>query len=686
MNNILLFAIALITTLTAYSLNPSFEWVNQIGGSDFESINAVAIDQNNNIYNTGFFTGTVDFNPGADEEFLTASNSGDLFIQKLDENGNFIWVKQVRSSGNAEGNAITIDNNGDIIITGSFRDETDFDPGVNEFYLYGNGFESIFVLKLDSDGNFIFAKSISSNEGERAMAISTDINNNILITGGFSGEADFDPGPDEFIISPIDDLDVFVLKLDVDGNFVWVKQIGTPNWDEAYAITTDSENNVYTLGSFEGTIDLDPNIGESIFSSNGSWDVFLQKLDSNGEYIWAKKFGGSGYEEGYSVKVDISGNIYTTGFFSETVDFDPDGTNQNLTSFGSTDIFIQKLNSEGSLVWVKQVGSSSTDQGRDLAIDAFGDIYITGWFSGMVDFDPNIGIENITAIGDEDAFVQKLDSDGNLLWVKQFGGSNFDYGESITVDQNNDVITVGNFRTTCNFDIPDSQQNLTAIGIYDTYTHKMSQCLSAIAIDENTACGSFTWIDGTTYADDNNTAIFTIENGSANGCDSVVMLNLTINNVTDLTIIELEEGIIANNANATYQWLDCNENFNALVGEFNQEFMPIESGQYAVELTENGCVDTTACTNLTIVNIDDVIPINLIEVYPNPSEGQFKIDFEKTISQVNITITDIQGRAVQSQLYKNTNSVNFELENPPGIYFISIETSTRKKVLPIIIN
>jgi hypothetical protein len=170
----------------------------------------------------------------------------------------------------------------------------------------------------------------------------------------------------------------------------------------------DSSGNVYTTGYFKSTADFDPDAGTQDLTSAGSDDVFVSKLNSSGDYVWAKKFGGGGIDNGLSVAVDSSGNVYTTGLFSATADFDPGVGTQDLISVNSFDVFVSKLNSLGAFEWAKQFGGAGYDTGRSVTVDASGNVYATGNFDSTVDFDPGVGIQNLVSAGGYDVFVSQL--------------------------------------------------------------------------------------------------------------------------------------------------------------------------------------------------------------------------------------------------------------------------------------
>jgi putative cell wall-binding protein len=189
---------------------------------------------------------------------------------------------------------------------------------------------------------------------------------------------------------------------------VWARAFGGTGTDDSFGVAVDAAGNVHTTGSFEGTVDFDPGSGVSNLTSAGDTDVFVSKLDADGNLVWARAFGGANFDQGFGVAVDAAGNVHTTGRFAGTADFDPGSGVANLTSAGIDDVFVSKLDSAGNLVWAHAFGGTSFDEGRGVAVDAAGNVHTTGWFVGTADFDPGSGVANLTSAGSADVFVSKL--------------------------------------------------------------------------------------------------------------------------------------------------------------------------------------------------------------------------------------------------------------------------------------
>jgi len=182
-------------------------------------------------------------------------------------------------------------------------------------------------------------------------------------------------------------------------SYAWAESFGDSNNDYSYGIATDASGNVYITGIFSSTVDFDPNAGTENLTSNGGNDVFILKLDASGNYVWAKNIGGTGGEGVGDITLDASGNIYIAGEFSGTVDFDPNAGTENLTSNSGSDVFILKLDTDGNYIWAKNFEGTSGGGISDIAVDASGNVYTTGYFFSTVDSDPNAGAENLTSNG-----------------------------------------------------------------------------------------------------------------------------------------------------------------------------------------------------------------------------------------------------------------------------------------------
>lgn len=390
----------------------NFVWAGKMGGNFVEYGTSIFIDNSSNVYSTGhFYSGVGDFDPGPGTYTLGMSGFGSGFVSKLNASGSFIWAKQI-DGGYLNCNSIVVDVFGSVIICGTFRDTVDFDPGPTTYTMASLGFPTnAFITKLDANGNFIWAKQIKDSSMSQMRSIVCDGLGNIYCTGTFEGTADFDPGIGTYSLTVGTYIDLFVLKLDMNGNFIWAKQIGGGlGIVDPSTIKLDASNNIINAGSFNTTADFDP--GPSVFNLIGDpyFDAYVFKLNVNGNFIWAKQFEGNGTESGKGMDVDINNDIYITGSFSDTTDFDPGIGTFTLSTIPDfkQDIYISKISNAGNFVWVKQLGDTSWDEGYAISVDANFNIYTTGYFRLTTDFDPNPGTYTLMGLGGRDAFVHKM--------------------------------------------------------------------------------------------------------------------------------------------------------------------------------------------------------------------------------------------------------------------------------------
>jgi hypothetical protein len=482
----ILVSFGVITTLLfSTSSQAQNIWAAKIGGTLNDRCNAVTTDASGNVYMTGWFQGTVDFNPGAATNSLTAYGNYDCFVLKLDVSGNYVWVKQLGGTSNDIGNGITVDASGNVYLTGSFEGTCDFDPGTGSAALTAPGGNSdAFICKLTSAGAYSWAKKIGDTNLEEGFGIVLDASNNVYTTGYFSSTTvDFNPGTGTSNITCGGFNDCYISKLDASGNYVWGKAITGPNYEVGNALTVDGSGNVIITGYFRSSVDFDPGTGSSFLTSAGWSDIFICKLTSTGTLSWAKRIGDINYEEGKAITADATGDIYITGYFMNAPDFDPGTGTTTLTSAGGYDVYVGKYSSTGTLVWVKSFGASTEDNVLAIDLDASGNVYTTGYFYSATDFNPGAGTFTLTPVGNNDAFISKLDAAGNFVWAKKMGGTSFDFGTSLTIDVSGSVIAAGYFQGTGDFDPGSPVYNLTSAGSYDMFITK-SQNTTGVSGDD----------------------------------------------------------------------------------------------------------------------------------------------------------------------------------------------------------
>jgi hypothetical protein len=338
----------------------------------------------------------------------------------------------------------------------------------------------LFSFSVSRSQQLIFADQFGGSDTQSAQAIAADDEENLFVAITFYDELDADPGPGEWELEAEGSADVALVKLNSDGEFQWVIHLSSNLFEGAGKVVTDHEGSVFICGYFKGTIDFDPGPAEQNLTPVGNEDGYLAKYDADGNYLWAYRLGSSGYEEFYGMDVDSAGNIYSMGYFQNTIDFDPGAGVSNLTAIGGNANFFWKLDKDGNFIWAKQIPYTFAE---DLALDADASIFVSGSFYGTVDFDPGSGTYNLTASGfGNDAYLLKLDGDGNFQWAGKMSGSSEESALCIGFDEGGKVLLGGRFQGTVDFDPGMGTANLTSVDYHDAFV----ECFNAD--------GTFSWV------------------------------------------------------------------------------------------------------------------------------------------------------------------------------------------------
>lgn len=307
-------------------------WIHHFGvGLYNASSQVLAIDNNSDVVISGFFQNSVDFNPGAGINYLNASGWSDNFILKLDAAGNYIYAKSLSGTDYADVKGISIDLSNNILMTGTFYGTVDFDPNGGILNYTSNNSEDIYMLKLNSSGSLIWAHQLGNDGYESVAGIANDNNGNVYIAGSFSDSIDINPGVSTNMLYAVGNSDLMVLQLAANGNFQWGKRIGGLYTSQINSMAIDNNNHFYMAGIFEDVVDFDPGSSVHNLTSMGGYDMFIVSLDGIGNFNSAHRIGGNMDERAVQLTINNANNLFCTGLFKDTVDFDPSsGVTNNI--------------------------------------------------------------------------------------------------------------------------------------------------------------------------------------------------------------------------------------------------------------------------------------------------------------------------------------------------------------------
>ncbi len=375
----------------------------------------------------------------------------------------FNWAASIGGAGFDITTAAATDADGNSYITGIYHGTVDFDPSSGVANLTAQGSNDAFILKLNNSGNLVWAKSVGglSDDKTSCIALGSD---RIFVGGSFAGTADFNPGSGVANLTGAGFTDGYVLALDTAGSFISVARIGGSGIDVITGVAVNALGTCVITGYFEGTIGFTPSAPGLAMTSAGSYDAFIVGFDNTLAPLWSKRIGGPTADNGISIATDASNGIVYGGYFSGTGDYDPGQAVFNLTSTGSIDAVIARLDSNGDFDWAVHVGGVNDDVLGDIDVHDDGTVAVTGYFIDAADFDPGTSQANLTAVGQRDCFIMVLDANGNLDWVKQVGSLMVDEGKNIELSSSKEILVAGFYGDAIDLDPGTQVHNVSSAG------------------------------------------------------------------------------------------------------------------------------------------------------------------------------------------------------------------------------
>ena len=514
--------------IAKYNSNGDFLWVKGIGGTGYVNCSAVVIG-GNFIYMVGKYTNTIDFDPSANSSNLTSANGSfeAAFMAKYDLNGTHISSKSIDGETDLKFTSISFSNN-QLLVSGNFSGAVDFDPSTNALNLSSNGFTDIFIAKYSTLFIPQWAYAVGGVNNDTCFSSTVNSSGELIITGNYLNSVDFDPSAATNSLSNSSTTvnNTYIAKYSTSGSFIWVKDIQAKMsslQSSTPTIVCDASNNLVVAGIFNTTSDFDPSTATASLTSEGS-SSFIAKYDTNGNYIWAKKLASTTNKGIIYDSATTNVTVFGTFTSSTTSDFDPGTAVYNLDTTTGTNYFAS-YDTNGNFVYAKNIQPTITNI---INID-FEGIYLTGNFSGSLDFDPSTGVSTQYSLL-TNGFIGRYDTTGAFIYAKAIGGNkpgnatpNF-----ISSDGANNIYRAGSLSATTDLDPSSNTFNVSSLSS------------PGIFISKYTANGNFVWAQtisgsiGTSLRisvmnTDVNGNTYIIGRATSNGVSSLYMLKYDTN-------------------------------------------------------------------------------------------------------------------------------------------------------------
>ena len=458
---------ALLLFFNSNSNAQSYQWYRSVKSEGFDEAYDLATDNLGNVYVAGMIEYEADFGNGV---ILESVGVHDIFIAKYDSIGNLIWAKRAGGRDGDKVQSIALDNQGYLYVAGEFEDTSSWES----IQIIAQGGNNMFVARYDTSGHVQWVRSLGTNSTShtRGYGVTADSHSNVYVAGGTLGDTYYQGN---YLYTSAGDYDGTLTSFDKNGNFRWSLKMGGTDSDKARGVVSDQGSNIYVTGYFSGNADF----SGTVLHGRGHSDVFLAKYDTSGIMQWATLAGDTGFDRSWDVDINVNGQILVAGDESRGR-FDA-----NIASCqGMTDAFVAAYDASGNNLWVTAGGGGEADEGRGVAHDASGNIFLVGDYGGSAIFPPVTFTGNHYA---EPFIASYLPNGSALRWVRNGSGPSNDRGTGVGTDPSGNIFICGNFEDSLqvgNFEIPGD----SLLDIYVTRLSSQNICSSNASITGNINC------------------------------------------------------------------------------------------------------------------------------------------------------------------------------------------------------
>lgn len=649
----------------------AFQWVRTIESTG-SGLSTHSVVHDGYLYVYGTFFGTTDFDPDINQTDERKSWVESGYVSKYKTDGTYIGTIQIGDGSklSVRIRSLAFDETGHMYLCGHFTGPVDMDPGPGVYTLQSKGASDLFLMKLDSAMQFVWAKgygdtsTVPGTMEFTSGAAFNPGNQTITITGKCSVNSDLDPGAGTWYDPTANaSLNSFLIQADTAGNLIWARVL--PAFING--VYLDRTGNALLKGYINSTVDIDPGPGTTILNIGSMYSpgIFL-KFDPNGQFLFAKMYA----TRVSAIAIDSSNHYFLTGDYGGTVQFETGNPGSQLYA-PVIHTFILKYDSAGVYKWVKEF-----EQGRNTPFNICADrdqnIYVIGNFEDTVDFQPGPGVYPMMCqvpafppASIENGYLVKLNGNGDLVWSNQYmvDGMSFGLGY-VQADTSGNVYVCGNLISdSLKILTPGSSQTLYVSGINDMLIQKIGQCPYHADSSSILSCGPYS-VGGMTFTQSGVYHVIT-------GCDSVQLLTLLVENI-NTSVTKTGDTLFAQPGYAGYQWYDCDAHL-PLIGQTTSHLalngLP---GNFAVIISTPNCTDTSACFSVFPVHLDDQ-SASTISLFPNPCVDWLHVRTQSLDRERDYMIRNSIGQLMAAGTLQSDHTLIPVHSFGDGMYAISIE-------------
>lgn len=618
-------------------------WARTIGGPTDDESRSVVVDGDDNVWITGTFTSTVDFNPGAGVTNLSSQGARDIFLAKYSSAGNLQWAGAMGGASDDVANKMAVNPlTGDIWICGGFESTADFDPSATDFLLTSNGGKDIFYARYNTSGALIGARRLQGGSNDQATGIIFDKGGNMLLCGVFVGNINFNPtGTAYNLTSNNSSNDAFLAKYDQTATLVWAKAIGgkTQN-DYAINVEVDTNSNIMVCGYYSDSCSFNAGVGLANKVAIGVVDAYVSFYTPSGGFHGIVAYGSPNeYAVARDIAVAMDGYVYVTGYSSGDFDPDNDVNTNNTINVTGKNAYLSKYDVYGNFIWAQNISyGAGSATGFCTHYSLQGGIYVGGELNGAGDFDPSVLNRGLTSYpNSSDAFFAKY---FNCLIPGQF----FYETDTICQGETASISAGANFGYIVSW-YADAQ--LTQFLAQYNYTTPALQA-STVYYLMDSVCG----------------------------IKKATPITVLVNQLPSSIVNVDGNNLVSDAAGVTYEWRTC-PNEVPIPGETSASFAPALSGSYTVYVvdTVTGCVNNSSCVNYTVSGLTDLESAG-IKVYPNPATNVLNIELtdDNYNGVLELKVATVTGQIVMEEQYtfQPVYGINVS-ELPAGFYTLTVK-------------